>query len=195
MNRTLHFIAAPILVAVYGLVRIVDGVDGERGPGLAWTVGHVAFLAALVLFVPILWDLRRRAGAGHLATTNAVMGVAGAVFTMTQIGIDIVIGMLAADHSDMQRLFHDVQRISGFALVVYDVGPPLFYLGLSIAVCQLTAMRSLPVWSAVVLLAGVFVSMIDLNLLPLGGLLMFVALQPLARVDRVNRNTGAAVPL
>lgn len=195
MNRKLPFIAAPILVAGYGLIRIVDGFDGERGPGLAWTAGHVAFLAALVLFVPILWDLRRRAGAGPLATANAVMGVAGAGFAMTQIGIDIVIGMLATDHADMQRMFHDVQRISGFALAVYDVGPPLFYLGLSIASCQLAATRAVPVWSAVVLLAGVFASMIDLNLLPLGGLLMFVALRPLVRDDRVNRNTSATVPL
>ncbi len=37
---------------VYGLVRLLHGLDGTHGPGLLWTAGHLAFLAALILFVP-----------------------------------------------------------------------------------------------------------------------------------------------
>ncbi|MGO4430608.1 hypothetical protein AB4Z54_70545, partial [Streptomyces sp. MCAF7] len=56
MRKPLAFIAAPLLVIVYGLIRILDGLDGERGPGPAWMTGHLAFLAALLLFVPVFLD-------------------------------------------------------------------------------------------------------------------------------------------
>ena len=46
MNPRIAFIAAPLLVLAYGVIRILDGLDGSRGPGLAWTSGHIAFMAA-----------------------------------------------------------------------------------------------------------------------------------------------------
>lgn len=192
MNKRFPFIAAPLLVTAYGLIRIVDGFGGGRGPGLAWTVGHVAFLAALVLFVPVLWKMRQRAGGGRLATVSAVIGLAGAGFAVAQIGIDIVVGVLAADDADMQRMFHDVKGVPGVGPAVYDVGPALFYLGLVVAVVELAARRAVPAWAPVVLLVGVFASAAALDLLPLGGLLMFAALLPLARRGREGH--AAAMP-
>src|SRR3712207_3367143 len=44
------FVAAPTLLFGYGVVRLVDGRDGAYGPGLAWTIGHLLFLAGLVMF-------------------------------------------------------------------------------------------------------------------------------------------------
>ncbi|QQQ81071.1 hypothetical protein IOD16_31785 [Saccharothrix sp. 6-C] len=35
-------VAAPLLVLVYGVCRIVDGVDGDRGPGPALPIGQFA---------------------------------------------------------------------------------------------------------------------------------------------------------
>ncbi|SFR29130.1 hypothetical protein SAMN04488564_11754 [Lentzea waywayandensis] len=35
------YIAAPLLVLTYGVLRIVDGLDGECGTGPVWTVGHL----------------------------------------------------------------------------------------------------------------------------------------------------------
>ena len=43
-------LAAPVLLLAYGLLRLIDGLDGIHGPGLAWTLGHLAFAAAMVLF-------------------------------------------------------------------------------------------------------------------------------------------------
>ncbi|MDL4776112.1 hypothetical protein [Actinomadura xylanilytica] len=184
MNRNLPFIAAPLLATVYGLVRLVDGIGG-RGPGFFWTAGHAAFLAALVLFVPALLEMRRRAGRGGFATVTAVVGIVGIGFAMAQIGIDIIVGVLATDDAHMQRMFHDVQSVPGVGLAVYEAGPPLFYLGLLAAMIHLAVVRVVPVWAPVVLTLGVVVSMVDLDLLPLAGLLMTAALVPLVRPVRV----------
>ncbi|MFC7646417.1 hypothetical protein ACFQX6_41970 [Streptosporangium lutulentum] len=61
MNPRIAFIAAPLLVMAYGVIRILDGLDGSRGPGLAWTSGHLAFMAALILFVSTFLQMRRMA--------------------------------------------------------------------------------------------------------------------------------------
>jgi hypothetical protein len=42
------FVAAPALIFGYGVVRLIDGLDGEYGPGLTWIIGHLLFLAGLV---------------------------------------------------------------------------------------------------------------------------------------------------
>jgi hypothetical protein len=55
------YLLAPAFTLGYGIVRIIDGLDGQYGPGPAWTIGHLAFLAGLAFFVPVLLDLRRRA--------------------------------------------------------------------------------------------------------------------------------------
>jgi len=41
---------APACLLGYGVLRLMDGIDGSHRPGLAWNLGHVSFLAAFVLF-------------------------------------------------------------------------------------------------------------------------------------------------
>ncbi|MBO2462878.1 hypothetical protein [Actinomadura violacea] len=190
MKTRVPFIAAPLLVTVYGLFRLADGMEGDRGPGPAWTAGHVAFLAALVLFLPVLWEMRRRAGGGAFATATAVVGLTGVACAMVQIGIDIVVGALASDHADMARRFDDVQGVPGVMPVVYTVGPVLFYVGLAVSLGHVAARRAVPVWAPVVLLAGVAASAADLDLLPVAGLLILAALVPLVRGDRAARHAA-----
>ncbi|RSM56694.1 hypothetical protein DMB66_33120 [Actinoplanes sp. ATCC 53533] len=177
----LAVIAAPTLTVAYGLIRLLDGLDGAHGPGLLWTVGHLAFFAALILFVRVLLTARRMAGGGAVATAAAVAGVAGVCCGLVQIGIDIVVGVVAADRAAMGRMFSDVQEVPGVAFVVYGPGPALFYLGLIALVGHLAAVRTVPVWAPVLLVLGVGVTLAGLDLLPLGGLLMLAALAPLAR--------------
>ncbi|MGI5165086.1 hypothetical protein ACQEU3_12085 [Spirillospora sp. CA-253888] len=181
MDKRIAFLGAPLLVSVYGLVRIADGFDGERGPGLAWTTGHLAFLGALALFGVVLWEARRLSGGGTFAAATTVVGFAGIVFAMAQFAIDIVIGALAADHADMAGMFRDVRAVPGLDLAVYDAGPALFYLGLLVAVVHLAVVRAVPAWSPVAVVFGVLASMVELDLLPLAGLLMLAAFTPLAR--------------
>ncbi|WP_411135655.1 hypothetical protein [Streptomyces sp. C10] len=178
MTKAIVFTAAPLLVTVYASFRVLDGLDGERGPGPAWTIGHLAFLAALILFVPVFLELRRLAGHGLFATATAVVGLVGAVCSMAQICVDIVVGALAADHEAMRRMFADVKSVPGVPLVVYTVGPVLLYLGLLIMFCQLALTRAVPVWRAVAVVLAVLVSLLGLDALPAVGLLLCTGLAP-----------------
>ncbi|MGW2223240.1 hypothetical protein ACWCSD_50310, partial [Nonomuraea sp. NPDC001684] len=62
MNPRIAFVAAPVLTFAYGVLRILDGLDGSRGPGPAWTTGHLAFIGALAFFAVTFHEMRRLAG-------------------------------------------------------------------------------------------------------------------------------------
>ncbi|MGP4095280.1 hypothetical protein [Nonomuraea sp. KM90] len=181
MNARLAFIAAPLLVLAYGVIRILDGLDGSRGPGLAWTTGHLAFMAALVLFAGIFWQLRAMAGRDTLSTVSAVAGTAGIAALLAQFGIDVVVGFLAADHAGMSVLFDRVQSVPGVAIAVYDGGPFLFYLAQLALVIQLAVMRRVRPWTPVLVLIDLALPFADKDLIPLGALFLLVSFAPLAR--------------
>ncbi|MGW1892490.1 hypothetical protein ACWCP6_19975 [Streptomyces sp. NPDC002004] len=189
MTKFSAFTIAPLLVTVYAGFRVLDGLDGERGPGPAWTAGHLAFLAALILFVPVFLELRRLAGRGPFATATAVVGLVGAVCSMAQISVDIVVGALAADHEAMRRMFADVQSVPGVHLVVYIAGPVLLYLGLLVMFCRLALARAVPVWRAAAVVLAVLVSLLGLDALPAVGLLLCAGL---ARFPRRGNSPATA---
>ncbi|MEZ7129716.1 hypothetical protein ACBR40_30650 [Nonomuraea sp. AD125B] len=183
LNLRAAFIAAPLLVLAYGVIRILDGLDGERGPGLAWTTGHLAFVAALLLFVPIYWRLRRMAGGGALATATATAGTVGVAALVGQFGIDLVVGFMSADHAAMSVLFDRVQAVPGVSFAVYDVLPSLFYVGQLALVTQLAAQRRVKLWTPVLVLADLALPFVDKDLIPLGALCLLVSFVPLARAS------------
>ncbi|MFD5321952.1 hypothetical protein [Streptomyces sp. NPDC127098] len=184
MHKTFAFVAAPLLITAYGLIRALDGLDGERGPGPAWTTGHLAFLLALLLFVPVLREMRRLTGGRALATATLVIALVGVTCSLAQVSIDLVIGLLAADHDDMRRMFTDVHNLPGMDVAVYEAGPVLFFLGLLVLACHLAAARAVPAWRAAAVSLAVLVAPIDLDLLPAVGLLLLVGLAPFPRGAR-----------
>ncbi|MGW3349966.1 hypothetical protein ACWDA3_42275 [Nonomuraea rubra] len=181
MNLRFAFIAAPLLTFAYGVIRILDGLDGSRGPGLAWTAGHLAFMAALVLFVQIFWRLRAMAGRDTVSTVSAVAGTAGIATLLAQFGIDIVVGFMAADHDGMSVLFDQVQSVPGVSPIVYDGGPFLFYLAQLALVLQLALMRRVKAWMPVLVLLDLALPFADKDLIPLGALCLLISFVPLAR--------------
>lgn len=181
MTTRIAFVAAPLLILAYGLIRIADGFDGERGPGLAWTTGHLAFMAALMLFVPIFREMWRMLGRGRLATAGLATGVAGLACVFTQFAIDIAVGFLATDHAAMGPLFDQVRAVPGVALAVYDAGPFLFYAAQVTLVTQLAARRLVRPWTPVLVLLDFTLPIVDRDLIPVGALLLLVSFLPLAR--------------
>ncbi|MFI7627670.1 hypothetical protein [Microbispora rosea] len=175
-------VVAPVLVGAYGVARIADGFDGSRGPGLAWTLGHLCFLAALVLFVQIFGRLRTMAGGGVTATAGYAAGLAGALALAAQFTIDIMVGFLSADHDAMGPRFDAVKAIPGVDPVVYTVVPLLFYVGMVVLVARLAAGRRVPWWSAVLLLAQAVLPLVSKDLIPLGAALLLLAFVPLLRL-------------
>jgi len=180
-NTRLALIAAPALTVVYGLLRLLDGLDGARGPGFLWTAAHLSFLAALILFVPVMLTARRMAGGGAVATTFAVAGVIGVICAIAQISIDIVVGITAGDTAEMRQMFGEVREVPGVAFAVYGPGPALFYVGLLALIIHLAVVRAAPVWAPVLIFLGIGAALASLDLLPLAGLLILGSLTPLAR--------------
>lgn len=193
MNSRIPFIAAPLLVLAYGVIRILDGLDGSRGPGIAWTTGHLAFMAALVLYVPIFWQMRRMAGGNALATASAAAGTVGVVALLAQFGIDIAVGFMSADHEAMGGLFDQVKSVPGVSAVVYDVVPLLFFAGQLALVVQLAALRRVKMWAPVLVLADLVLPFVEKDLIPLGALCLLVSFVPLARQVPVTGRPAAAL--
>lgn len=183
MNLRTTYLATPLLVLAYGVIRIIDGLDGSRGPGIAWTTGHLAFLAALALFIPIFLDIRRRLGGGRLATTSVVVGVAGIACAAAQFAIDIVVGFMAADHAGMGVLFDQVQAVPGVNLLVYQGGPLLFFAAQFALVTQLAVARQVKYWTPLLVMLDFMLPFINKDLIPLGAVCLLVSFLPLARTS------------
>ncbi|MFD5145636.1 hypothetical protein [Streptomyces sp. NPDC058401] len=182
------FVAAPVLMGAYGVIRMLDGLDGSRGPGFAWSLGHLCFLAALVLFVQGFAAMRTMTGGGRLSTVGLWTGTAGAVALAGQFAIDLVVGFMSADRGAMEEMFTRIQDIPGMLPVFYELVPLLFFVGQLILVAQLAARRVLKPWAPVLVLVSALVPLIGKDFIPLGAALLLVAFAPLRPV----RETAAA---
>ncbi|GHF34312.1 hypothetical protein GCM10010218_14330 [Streptomyces mashuensis] len=183
------FVAAPLCLAGYGLIRLVDS---EHGPGPDWTLGHLALLGGLLMFAPVFLGLRRLALEGRgdgggggtvrraVAGAGTALGLLGMVAAAVQAGIDLVVGACAADRVGMDELFGDVQSVAGVKPAFYTVGPLLFHIGLLILVVQLAALRRIAAWRPLAVVVAIALpAALGLDLMPVAGLLLLLVLAPL----------------
>lgn len=167
-------LGAPTLLLLYGLLRLVDGLDGDHGPGWAWNVGHTLFLVAFVLFAVLLLGLRRllrRAAPRQRPLTEAAtaLGLAGAA------------GFLWVILGDLFPRLSDAASLPDPAMAL---GPLLFQVGILTLLVQAATARPrlLPGWSPVLVLLGFLPIAVNLDLLPLGAALILGGLLPLHRL-------------
>jgi hypothetical protein len=198
VTMTKTFVAAPLLFIAYGIVRWIDGADGDHGPGLAWTIGHLLFLAGFALYAVALFALRGLlARARGVSLVALVAGLVGVAAFLRVIVIDLIVGFRADDHAAMSVIGDEYDRWPGdlgLYDALYTVGPLLFLAGLLTLAILLTRERRLPLWSPVLLLLGFITITINLDLMPLGGAFLLVALLPLDLADRKIR-TGSTAAL
>lgn len=186
------FLAAPALLALYGLVRLIPG---SKDPGAGWAAGHLALLLGLALFAPVFLALRGLApattGRRFTAALATPAALAGLLASVAQAAIDLVIGFRAHDRAGMDELFGQVQQHAAVKLAVYSVGPLLFYVGLLALLAAATTRRG-PVgpWALPLVLLGIVLSAVDLDLMPLGSACFLLALAPIP-----SRALRAARPL
>lgn len=181
MNPRIPFVAAPVLMFAYGIIRILDGLDGERGPGPAWTIGHLVFVAAMVMFLLVFRHLHRLAGQDTPSTVTLVVAAVGAVALIGQFGVDIVSGFLADDHARMAEISRSVKGNTLVSLAIYDVGPYLFYVGQFVLVLQLAVTRRVAGWTPVLLLADLVMPLVDKDLIPIGAAALLVSFVSISR--------------
>ena len=185
-------IAGPALMAGYGLVRLAGRGLGDYGPGVWWSAAHLLFLAAVLTFVPVFMGLWRAAGArggkGVAVAVAALAGLAGTAAVAVQAGIDLVVGFVAADKGAMGELFTRVQDIPGVMPLVYTVVPLLFWLGLLALITLLAFLRRdlVPAWVPPLVLVAVALMGMSLDLLPVGGVCLGLALLPVCRAAKAG---------
>ena len=161
--------AAPLFLLAYGVLRWIDGADGQHDKGgLAWNVGHLAFLASMVTFVLLAAALYRRA---TLARRTAVVAVTAAVF-----GAGCMIWVIVGDLSPALREQWPLPDVLDTA------GPIAFVLGTIALLSLQVAAGKLPVWRPMLFFLGYTAISINLDLLPLAALLILGALAPLGRL-------------
>lgn len=183
--RRSAFAAAPVCMTAYGLIRLIDD---RHGPGPDWSLGHLALLAGVLLFVPVFLGLRRAAAPGRgrvrrwFADAGAGLGLLGVVAVTGQVLIDLFVGYCSVDRATMDELFERVQSHAGVKPAFYTVGPLLFYVGLVLLMTQLAALRAIAAWRPVVVVAGIVLAAGDLDLLPVAGVLFLLALAPLGEL-------------
>jgi hypothetical protein len=166
-------VVAPLSLLAYGILRWVDGLDGDRRGGAAWNVGHLFFLLSVVLFA-VLADVLVRLSPWRVVALVA----AGATWVGAACMGWVIVGDLSADFRAEWSLPH----------VLEVAGPPLFAIGLvALLVLQVVAGR-VPVWSPVLFFLGFVAISVELDLLPPAALLITAATLPLVRV--VGPGTG-----
>jgi hypothetical protein len=151
--------AAPAFLLLYGVLRFVDGLDGDRGDGLAWDAGHVSFFIGIVLFAVLAVSLRLPGPLATAATAAAIFGAGCFLWVIA---------------GDLSGSFHDTAPLPGLLRII---GPLLFQLGL----LTLLVLKRVPVWSPALVLAGFVAIAVNLDLLPLAAILVGLGLVPLMR--------------
>ncbi|MET9311016.1 hypothetical protein ABZX12_04270 [Kribbella sp. NPDC003505] len=183
------FIGAPVLFIAYGIVRWMDGVDGEYGPGLAWTVGHLLFLTGFLLFAVVLIAMHQMVSRPRVIASIALLvALVGVLAFIRVIVIDLLVGFRASDHDTMSEVGDTYDRWPGDLSVydsLYSVGPIFFLVGLLTLTIFLVRLHRMPIWSPVVLALGFAAIIASLSLMPLGGAFLLAALFPLQGSSRI----------
>jgi hypothetical protein len=158
-------IAAPALMLGYGVLRWIDGLDGARHNGPAWTIGHIMFFLAMVLFAV------QAIGLARLARDRPAIAVPAAAATVFGAGcfLWVIVG-------DIFRSFdHPLPSL------LENGGPALFVIGMVTLLGLQSAARRLPWWSPAAFLAGFVATSVDLDLLPWAAALILIGSIPVAR--------------
>ncbi|HWS35954.1 MAG TPA: hypothetical protein VN408_24855 [Actinoplanes sp.] len=174
---------APVLLLVYGLTRVFDGLDGSYDPGgLLWNIGHLATFIAMALFVLLAVTARRLAPPG----TRGLADLAAAV---TVTGVACFLWLITA------ALAPALHETGPPLAVLATAGPLLFALGMLTTLGLLVAARQVPAWSPLLFGAGIAAVLVSLDSLPIAALILLAALAPLARPHPTPSGSTAPAPL
>ncbi|MFC9433813.1 hypothetical protein [Nocardia sp. NPDC057030] len=163
-------VCAPLCFSGYGVIRLFGLADGRYGPGVDWQAAHIVGLIGTGLFVPVVLGLERALPQRKWAMGTAIITLIGLAATIVQFGADIAFAALAEDQAGMSRLSREFSAVPGVRLAFYEVGPPLFFLGLIMLTVLLVRAGRLPWWSPVVMAASTMAPILTLDLIPLAGL-------------------------
>ena len=138
-------IGAPILILLYGLLRLIDVMKGNQSHGFNWNLGHVLFFIAFILFGGLTIELRKLVpGKSKPSKITAYLAMMASLFGAACF----LWGILG----DLLTYLNNVVPVPA---PLKFVGPLLFQVGILGLLVMLVATRPrrLPIWS-LRLLAG-----------------------------------------
>jgi hypothetical protein len=165
-------IGTGLLLAPFGQIaaEIILAVPGSNQ---GWVPAHLLMLGSLFCYVAVILGANQLLGIhkglwgvfGDGATTLALVGL---LLLVSQITIDITVGLLASTPGEMEQMFGKIRAIPAMDYAFYSIGPALFFLGLFLLILLLARFRVLALWSAGVAGAGIIfgVAGMGLNVLP-----------------------------
>lgn len=166
-------IGAPVLLFLYGVLRLIDGMDGRHGPGFAWNLGHTLFLIGFVLLGGLMVGLRQLVP----ATTRPARAVADVAMVAGLFGAACFVWVILGD---LFGRLHDAAPLPGPLRLAGPIGFQVGALGLLVMLVA-TRPRRLPLWSPVLVLVGFLLFAASLDLIPFGAVIILCGLSPLAR--------------
>jgi hypothetical protein len=191
-------VLAPTCLLAYGQLRALNGLNGKRGHGLLWDLGHLSLLAAILLLVALSEGLRRLLHEadpprGRLADLAAGTAALGAVYFVVMTLIDLAPGI--------GRRVHVPAPVRILGPLPLELGL-LTLLTLTVLAHRRSARRPAPavprlldrgimLASPVLTLTALTMIGVDLDLLSLGAVVLLLALLPIRRVvGSVDAGTG-----
>jgi hypothetical protein len=163
-------IGTGLLVAPFGQIAAEIILAGSNQ---GWVPAHLLMLGSLYCYVAVILGASQLLGRhkglwGVLGDGAPVLALVGLLLLVSQITIDITVGLLASTPSEMEHLFGTIRAIPGMEYAFYSIGPALFFLGLFLLILLLARFRVLAFWSASVAAAGIIVGVVGmgLNVLP-----------------------------
>lgn len=165
-------LSAPLLLLLYGVLRFFGSLDGHTKGGWTWTVGHLAFFGAMVLFAALAVALWER------ARVLSAIGVGAAIF-----GVGCFLWVIAGD---LDSGFSDRFPLPS---ALETAGPLCFVLGMILLLSIRVADGRLPWWSPALFFVGFLAISVNLDLLPLAALVVLASMARLAGI-RMPRRPG-----
>ena len=165
-------IGTSLLVAPVGQIG-AEIILAAPGSTQGWLFAHLLMLGSLFCYVAVILGASQLLGIhkglwGVLGDGATALALLGLLLAVSQITIDITVGLLAATPSEMDHMFGKIRAISGMDYAFYSIGPSLFFLGFFLLILLLARFRVLAFWSAGVAVAGIIFGVVGrgLNVLP-----------------------------
>ena len=165
-------IGTSLLVAPFGQIA-AEIILVAQGSNQGWGLAHLLMLGSLFLYVGVILGASQLLGIhkglwGVLGDGATVLALVGLLLLVSQITIDITVGLLAKTPGEMEHMFGIIRAIPGMEYAFYSIGPLLFFLGFFLLILLLARFRVLALWSAGVAGAGIIFGVVGmgLNVLP-----------------------------
>ena len=165
-------IGISMVVAPFGQVG-AGIILALQGSSQGWIPAHFLMLVSLFFYIAVILGASQLLGIqkglwGVLGDGGAFLALLGLLLSISQITIDITVGLLTLAPAEMDQMFGKIRAIPAMNYIFYSIGPALFFIGFFMLILLLGRFRAIPLWGAVVAAAGIILGVVGkgLNILP-----------------------------